>query len=358
MTETTAGRLLVRGLLLVVAAAVLLLLATQLVSVFLRLFLATIVAAAMTPPVDAVVSLLGRWAPPRAAAALAAYLVLVLVLVGLGALVVGPVVAESRAFLERLPSYSAAAVTAYHEAAEGAGPLRDLLGGTATGFPVSALAQQAPSVANQALSLVQYVVGAAFGALNGLMVLLLALYLTVDAPRIRDYLIVFLPSDRRALALRLGGEVVRRLGGWARGQVLLCLVIGAMSWVGLTVLGIPYALLLALVAGLMEAVPTVGPVLSAIPALAVALTVSPWHAGAVVVLYVVIQQVENYVVVPRVMSAAVSVHPLVVLVALMVGGELMGPAGVVLAVPLAATLAVVVDEVRRGLVSRADLGAG
>ena len=84
----------------------------------------------------------------------------------------------------------------------------------------------------------------------------------------------------------------------------------------------------------------------------VALTVSPWHGAATLVLYVAIQQLENYLVVPRVMSQAVSLSPLVVLVALMVGAELLGPSGAVLAVPLAATLAVVVDEMRRGRVPR------
>jgi predicted PurR-regulated permease PerM len=85
----------------------------------------------------------------------------------------------------------------------------------------------------------------------------------------------------------------------------------------------------------------------------VALTVSPWHGAAVALLYTVIQQLENYLIVPRVMSRAVSLHPLVVLVALMAGAELLGPSGAVLAVPLAATLAVLVDEARRRRLPRA-----
>ncbi len=106
--------------------------------------------------------------------------------------------------------------------------------------------------------------------------------------------------------------------------------------------------MLALVAAALEAVPTVGPILSAVPAASVALTVSPWHGAAALVLYFAIQQLEAYLIVPRVMSRAVSLSPLVVLVAMVAGAELLGPSGAVLAVPLAATLAVVVDEVRRG----------
>jgi predicted PurR-regulated permease PerM len=101
----------------------------------------------------------------------------------------------------------------------------------------------------------------------------------------------------------------------------------------------------------------VGPILSAVPAVGVALTVSPWHGAAVVVLYTVIQQLENYLVVPRVMSRAVSLHPLVVLMALMVGAELLGPSGAVLSVPIAATLGVLVDELRQGRLRSAEPGA-
>jgi hypothetical protein len=119
-----------------------------------------------------------------------------------------------------------------------------------------------------------------------------------------------------------------------------------MSWVGLTVIGVPYAAVLALIAGIMEAVPNIGPIIAAVPAVMVAALYSPWQALAVLALYLVIQQLENYVIVPRVMSRAVELHPLAVLLALMVGGELMGVLGAVLAVPVTAAISVIVDEIR------------
>ena len=137
-----------------------------------------------------------------------------------------------------------------------------------------------------------------------------------------------------------------RLGGWVSGQILLCVIIGSISWVGLTLIGVPYAVVLALIAGIMEAVPNIGPIIAAVPAVIIAALYSPWQALLVAILYIVIQQLENYIIVPRVMSRAVELHPLAVLLALMVGGELMGVLGAVLAVPVTAAISVIVDEIR------------
>ena len=111
-------------------------------------------------------------------------------------------------------------------------------------------------------------------------------------------------------------------------------------------LGVPYAVVLALIAGIMEAVPNIGPIIAAVPAVAIAALYSPLQALLVLILYLVIQQLENYIIVPRVMSRAVELHPLAVLVALLVGGELLGVLGAVLAVPVTAAISVIVDEIR------------
>ena len=101
----------------------------------------------------------------------------------------------------------------------------------------------------------------------------------------------------------------------------------------------------------MEAVPNIGPLIAAVPAILIAALYSPWQALLVAILYLLIQQLENYVIVPRVMSKAVELHPLAVLLALMVGGELMGVLGAVLAVPVTAAVSVIVDEIRAERIS-------
>lgn len=132
-----------------------------------------------------------------------------------------------------------------------------------------------------------------------------------------------------------------KLGAWMRGQILLSLFIGLLSWMGLTILGIPYALPLALLAGMLEVLPTIGPIISAVPAVIIALTVSPTMALAVVGLYVLIQALENQVLVPKVMQKAVGLNPVIVILSIMIGTKLMGIAGALLAVPFLSLLIVV-----------------
>jgi predicted PurR-regulated permease PerM len=211
---------------------------------------------------------------------------------------------------------------------------------------LSGLVSRLFGVFSQALLVFQYVLNLVSGLLDVLMILLLALYITTDGPRIGRYLRAFLPPDRHEQASRITNRIFVRLGGWVSGQILLCLIIGSMSWLGLTVIGVPYAVVLALIAGIMEAVPNIGPIIAAVPAVLIAALYSPWQALLVAILYIVIQQLENYVVVPRVMSRAVELHPLAVLLALLVGSELMGVLGAVLAVPVTAAISVIVDEIR------------
>ena len=126
-----------------------------------------------------------------------------------------------------------------------------------------------------------------------------------------------------------------QLGGWVRGELVLMLVIGLLTYLGLTILGVPYAIPLALLAGALEIVPNIGPTIAAVPAIAVAyLTMGPVMAGAVLILNLVVQQLENNLIVPHVMKASANVSPLVSIVAILVGVELGGVIGALLAVPL------------------------
>jgi predicted PurR-regulated permease PerM len=200
---------------------------------------------------------------------------------------------------------------------------------------------------SQALVLFRVVLGFLGGALNFIFILFLALYLTADADRILRYFVSWLPAERQAQAFTVAGDMGEKLGGWVRGQLLLSAIIGGITLVGLLLIGVPYAVLLALVAALGEAVPMVGPIFSAVPAVIVAFFHSPLQGLLTIVLYILVQQVENAVVVPKVMERAVALHPLVVMLALLIGGELYGVAGAILSVPVTAALSVVVAEIKR-----------
>jgi len=133
-------------------------------------------------------------------------------------------------------------------------------------------------------------------------------------------------------------NVERRLGSWVLGQLLLMVVIGSLSYVGLYFLRVEFALPLAIIAGVLEIVPTIGPILSGVPAVLVAFAHSPVLALTVIALYIVVQQVENNIIVPLVMRKSVGLPPVMTILALMVGARFAGVAGAILAVPVLLTI--------------------
>src|SRR5262249_41448653 len=152
------------------------------------------------------------------------------------------------------------------------------------------------------------------------------------------------PAERRPRVDDACRRVSSKVSAWLRGQILLGGIIGATAALGLFLLGVPYFYVLALIAGIGELVPMVGPLLAAIPAIAVALTVSPALALGVTVFYILQQQFENHVLVPKVMERQVGVNAAVVVIALLIGGSLLGIVGAILAVPTAAILQVLFEE--------------
>jgi predicted PurR-regulated permease PerM len=188
------------------------------------------------------------------------------------------------------------------------------------------------------------VAGGIFGVVT---ILILTFYILVDSANLRSSMLRLLPKERRARADQRAREVTVKVSAWLGGQLVLALVIGATSAVGLWALGIPFFYVLALISAIGEMIPVVGPILSAIPALAVAASVSPQKVLFVLIFFVLQQQLENHILVPKIMSRQVGVSPVTVIVALLIGGSLAGIIGAVLAVPTAAILQVVASEVLR-----------
>lgn len=185
-----------------------------------------------------------------------------------------------------------------------------------------------------------------FGGLFSIItIFVVSFYLLMYHSSFKTGLAHLFQKQYREHVLRVVDQVNYKLGAWLRGQVILCFFIGLLSWIGLTILGLPYALPLALMAGLLEVIPTIGPILSAIPAIIIALTISPTLALAVVVLYLLIQALENQVLVPKVMERAVGLNPVVVILGVMIGANLMGVAGALLAIPFISFIMVIFNSV-------------
>ena len=268
---------------------------------------------------------------------------LILALASIG--VVSTALPDLAGLATNLPAYAQRVQAA---AAELAAANPELAARIATALPsLSDVVGPAVGVVTQAPRLVGVATGVFSTLLHVLFTLFLALYLTIDGERIRRYTIEFLPTERHQQALALTERIGIRLGAWARGEALLATIIGGMTWIGAVVIGLPYAAALALIAGIGELVPTLGPIIAAIPLIAVGLLSSPTQGLLALILAIMVQQLENNLIVPRVMGHAVDLHPVVVMVAILAGGELLGIPGALLAVPVVAAVSVIVDEFQR-----------
>lgn len=184
-----------------------------------------------------------------------------------------------------------------------------------------------------------------FGGLATVItVIVLAFYMLVEGPKVKEGFLALFPRARRNRIADVLERIGAKFGGWVRGQLLLGLIIGVAAGIGVTAIGLPFALLLAIFAGITELIPMVGPILGAIPAVFLALFQPTWKLLFVIGWYAFIQQAESNFVVPRVMRASVGLSPLLTIIALIVGAKLLGAIGALLAVPVAAALQVVVSE--------------
>lgn len=177
-----------------------------------------------------------------------------------------------------------------------------------------------------------------------IILLVLIFYWTLDGPRAIQSLLLLVPQDQRESIRELISAIESRLSFYILGQGVLCLVIGIMALLAYRWIGLPNALVLAIIAGVLEAVPMVGPLLGAIPAAMVALSLGPDKLIWVVVATLVIQQLENSFLVPRVMSKAVGVNPFVTLLSLFAFGSFFGLAGALMAIPIAAIIQLLLNH--------------
>lgn len=195
---------------------------------------------------------------------------------------------------------------------------------------------------------VSTITGAAVGIVGGLFglftILILTFYLLLEADSLHAAFLCLFPRERRPQVAAASGEATRKISAWLNGQLLLAATIGTTAALGLWILGVPYFYVLALIAAVGEMIPVVGPLLAAIPAVAVGLTISYQKAALVAIFFLLQQQFENHVLVPRIMSRQVGVSAVTVIVSLLIGAELLGVLGAILAVPTAAILQVIYQE--------------
>ncbi len=180
--------------------------------------------------------------------------------------------------------------------------------------------------------------------LLALAIFLLAFHWTVDGPRSIQSLLLLIPQDRRESIADLISAIETKVGYYIIGQSVLCVLIGVMALIAYLLIGLPNAFILALIAGILEAVPMIGPLLGAIPAALIALSIAPSKLIWVIVATLVIQQFENSLLVPRIMRRAVGVNPFVSLLSIFAFSSIFGVIGALMAIPIAAILQLLLNR--------------
>jgi predicted PurR-regulated permease PerM len=316
--------------------------AYQVRHVLLLVYISLLFAIGFGPIVRAVERLpvlhIGARRLPRWVAILALYLVVLCAIAALVSAILPPLVAQARDFGTRLPDMVDRGQQFLMD--------RGLLDHKLTWQ--EALQRAPKSVAGVGGDAVTTVFGALAGVAGGVAglvtILILTFYMLVESQSLFTGFMRLFPRHERARLAAVSREITIKVSAWLGGQLLLGLVIGTTATIGLWLLGVPFFFVLGVVAGIGELIPMVGPILSAIPAVLVALSVSPGMALAVAIFFLLQQQFENHVLVPKVMSKQVGVSAVTVLVALLVGGSLLGIVGALLAVPTAAMLQVILEE--------------
>jgi len=283
----------------------------KVINVLLLLFISFILMTALNP----LVTRLEKWRLPRVGAILITYVLVI----GLFVLIIGslipPLIEQTRLLAGNLSL-----------------PWSEL---KLIQLDASTINDQIEILSKNLVGVLNIILGAASNILAIFTIGVMTFYLLMERKNLKNYLVIlFGDGDGEKRAEDFINNMEEKLGGWVRGQLALMVIIGAMSYLGLSLLGVSFALPLAMLAGLLEFIPNIGPTIAAVPAIIVAFTISPALALGVVFLYLAIQQIENNLIVPQIMKRSAGVHPLVTITALMIGFTLGGVGGAVLAVPV------------------------
>ncbi|MDD5749283.1 MAG: AI-2E family transporter [Patescibacteria group bacterium] len=298
-------------------------------------FVAIVLASAFDPLIDR----LQKKRIPRSLSIILVYLVFLSLVGGAIYMMTGPIITQvrdmSRAFPEFYQKINQALIYLQNIEAESGAK-------EAIGANFSDITKGLSQLGSGIFKTLTTVFG---GVISFFVVLVITFYLTVQEEAMKRFVSGIIPIKRRPYVMGLIDEMQHRMGYWLRGQMFLSLMVFTLTYIGLSILGVKYALLLALLAGIFEIVPFIGPWISAIPGVFFAFSQSPGKAVAVAIMYFIVQQIESNLLTPKVMGKSTGLNPLVVLLAVLIGARLGGILGALLAIPMTLVIVVYVESV-------------
>ena len=341
--ETPTTRTVVRVVLTVVAVLIVLYAAYLVRSILVLVLIAAFLAVGLDPAVRRLEKLGMR----RGLAVTVIFLTALLFIAGFVLAVIPPLIKQVTSFASDFPTY-------VQDLAENNPRIQEFVEENDIQSKLQDAVGNIPTVIGSSFGSVLGVAGSVLSALfNALTVLVLTIYFLLSLSRIRAGSLRLVPKSKRERVRKLMDPILEKIGGYIAGQITVALIAGTLSFIFLAVTGVPFPVALALWVAIAALIPLVGATLGAIPSVIVAFFDSTGLGIATLVFFLIYQQVENYVIAPRVMTKAVDVSPAAVLLAALVGGSLLGFVGALMAIPAAASLKLITQEV---LVPRAEKG--
>lgn len=318
--------------------------------ILIILLFAIIIASAVTP----FANWLDQKKFPRLLGVLLLYLALFVLTLFLLSLIVPFVTGEINQLIQDLPNFIDRVSVSLEKAQESTSRYADFFNETLNLLDTFSSFLQASS--RSAFSFVISIFG---GLFSFVAIIVISFYLSVMRGGIEGFIRSVVPSEFETSILNIWKRSEKKVGRWLQGQLLLALIVGLAVYVILSLLGVKFALLLGILAMILELVPNVGPVLAAVPAVILAFTQSPTLGLWVVLTYVIIQQLENHILVPIVLGRTVGLNPVVVILALLIGVKLAGILGMVISVPVAAIIVEILEEFshKKNHIVSQDVGA-
>ena len=322
-----------KSIMALIAFVLLIIFLYQTKDVILLLFASFVIASALYPTVD--------WMSKKIKRGLAVgivYFIGILVLSVLSAPCFAILTAQMREFIRDFPKYWAhmqALIIKGEILIESTGYIPDYSQAFTT----------LPSLSKDILAQsINITVNLVAGIAMAFTLAIIVLFFLLDKEEIKKGFLMLFPVQYREKTKLIVATISKKVGGYVRGQLLLMVIVGVLSSISLAVAGIKFAFLLGLLAGLLEIVPIAGPIISAVPAIIVALADNPWLALYVVIIYFVIQRVENVLLTPLILGKLLELHPIIIITAVLVAASTLGVFGVILSPAIAASIYVLVQE--------------
>lgn len=300
-------------------------------------------AIVISSAIEPIAGMLARRKIPRVLSVSGIYLGGLALLFGIGYYLAPPVLKETKVFFANLPAYAQALGIGTQPQSSG------FLGALGQFHLEDAIQNIETNLAQTAQEGAGFVASIFGGLVSFGLIIVLSFYFSIRETGIDDFLRIVVPANRADYAVRLWRRAQHKIGRWLQGQILLSLFVGALIAVGLFLLGVRQALLLGMLAAVLEVVPIFGSTFSAIPALALAFVDGGVSLALVVLgLYVVVNQFESHVVYPLVVQKIVDVPPVLIIISLLAGAQLAGIYGIILSVPIAALVREYIADVQKG----------